>query len=176
MTHPADTIAVFGAGRADPDECALAERVGRTLARLGYAVANGGYAGTMEAVSRGARRAGGTVVGVVCRMWSARPNRFLHQVIATGDLHERLARLIELGTAGYVALPGGTGTLAELAVAWELAAKGRLSGRPLVCVGDYWRPLAALLGRSYPAAARRVSFAAGPGELAEHFPPVGAGA
>ena len=167
-------ISVFGSGRAESGsgEYAQAEAVGRVLGERGYSVANGGYGGTMEAVSRGAKAAGApAVIGVVCHLWSSRPNEFLDRAIDTDDIHHRVARLIELGSAGYVVLPGGTGTLMELASVWELAAKRHLPGRPVVCVGDYWRPLTELLGRSHPRAGERVSFVSAPGELAEHFPP-----
>jgi len=50
--------------------------------------------------------------------------------------------LVRLGRA-YVVLPGGTGTLLELALVWERANKGMVRGpRPLVLLGEYWRPVA----------------------------------
>jgi uncharacterized protein (TIGR00725 family) len=167
-------VSVFGSGDARPgqQEYAAAEQVGQVLGRLGYAVANGGYAGTMEAVSRGARSAGATVIGVICRVWPPRPNPFLDQVIETADLYQRLRTLIELGGAGYVVLPGATGTLLELAGIWELAGKGSAPARPIVCLGEYWRPLVALIGRSKPSAASRVAFAPTPDALKQHFPVV----
>jgi predicted Rossmann-fold nucleotide-binding protein len=55
-------------------------------------------------------------------------------------LHQRLARLIELGDA-YVVLPGSTGTLVELAMVWELINKGLIPRRPILCWGDFWRPV-----------------------------------
>ena len=53
--------------------------------------------------------------------------------------------LIERGDA-YLTLPGGTGTLAELALAWEMMNKGSLSktvgGRkPLLVMAPYWQPV-----------------------------------
>jgi len=93
-------ISVFGSGAAaaGSGEYEAAEAVGRVLGSLGYGVANGGYGGTMEAVARGASAAGAHVIGVTCRLWRDRPNDFLHRVIETADLYERLATLIELGT------------------------------------------------------------------------------
>jgi uncharacterized protein (TIGR00725 family) len=167
-------ISVFGSGDAPPGnpEYAAAERVGQVLGSLGYAVANGGYGGTMEAASRGARSAGATVIGVTCRVWPGRANAFVDQVIETADLYERLRTLISLGTAGYVALPGATGTLLELAAVWELAGKGTAAARPIVCVGEYWRPLVALIGGSESSAASRISFVDSPDELPRHFQPL----
>jgi len=167
-------ISVFGSGDARPEspEYAAAERVGQVLGSLGYAVANGGYGGTMEAASRGARAAGATVIGVTCRVWPGRANAFVDEVIETAELYERLRTLIGLGTAGYVALPGATGTLLELAAVWELAGKQVAAARPVVCVGEYWRPLVALIGQWKSSAASRISFVDSPEELSRHFPPV----
>jgi len=163
-------VSVFGAAGAAPDsdECALAERVGAVLASAGLAVASGGYGGAMEAVSRGAAEAGAEVIGVTCRIWHAAPNRFVTRVVETADRYERLRTLIELGRAGWVALPGLTGTLVELAMALELSAKGAAE-RPLACVGDYWRPVVELLARRRPDVSACARFVADPDELAGLF-------
>ena len=52
----------------------------------------------------------------------------------------RLFELIKRGR-GYVACPGGTGTLVELAVVWEMLNKGAMSKKPLVVLGDFWQPV-----------------------------------
>jgi len=165
-------VSVFGSSQARPGQegYQIAEEVGRMLASHGFAVANGGYGGCMEAVSRGARAAGGEVIGVICGAWPTRPNAFVSEVVRTGNLCERLRTLIELGTAGYVVLPGATGTLLELAGAWELASVKTPGARPIICVGEYWRPLVTLIGRLKPSAARRVAFVGSPVELARHLP------
>ncbi len=66
MANDARTIAVFGSGRAPAGHPVLAqaERLGRLLAEAGFTLICGGYGGTMEAASRGARQAGGQVIGV----------------------------------------------------------------------------------------------------------------
>jgi predicted Rossmann-fold nucleotide-binding protein len=53
---------------------------------------------------------------------------------------ERLFELIERGH-GYVACPGGTGTLVELAVVWEMLNKGAMKPKPLVVLGEFWQPI-----------------------------------
>ncbi|MFQ5342158.1 MAG: hypothetical protein ACE5F6_11500, partial [Anaerolineae bacterium] len=65
-------VAVFGGGAPPPGSPAYAEaeRLGRLLARAGYSVLNGGYSGTMEAVSRGANEAGGHVIAVTSQVFS----------------------------------------------------------------------------------------------------------
>jgi uncharacterized protein (TIGR00730 family) len=110
------------------------------VAEAGWALATGGYGGVMEAASRGAASAGGQAVGVLCKVFGSVGNRHLTRRIVTPDLYMRLRQLIDLGD-GYVALPGSTGTLAELALVWELMNKRLLPLRPLVCLGSYWRPV-----------------------------------
>jgi len=164
-------VSVFGSNGARPGQKAyeVARAVGRTLGQLGYTVVNGGYGGTMEASARGAREAGGSTVGVTCRVWSSPPNEYIDEVIQTAGLTERIGTLIELGRSGYVVLPGATGTLAELAWVWELACKGLAPPRPIVCLGDFWRPLVALMASQRPACAEAVVFAGDPRELGRHF-------
>ncbi|RMG50099.1 MAG: LOG family protein, partial [Acidobacteria bacterium] len=67
MSQLADkTVCIFGNSRCsvDAEEYRHAEQLGRLLGRAGAIVCTGGYDGVMEAASRGARRAGGVVIGV----------------------------------------------------------------------------------------------------------------
>jgi uncharacterized protein (TIGR00730 family) len=136
-------ITIFGGSRVErgTDEYVAAQQLGRALAERGFEVVTGGYNGVMEAVSRGAKEAGGRVIGVtveiIARNFSRAPNEWLDQEVQTAALLERIDKLIELG-AGYVVLPGGSGTLAELGVVWNLAYLGALHGKPIVVVGKGW--------------------------------------
>lgn len=133
-------ITVFGSSRSteSSEPYRLARQLGEALAQAGFAVASGGYGGVMEAVSRGAAEAGGRVIGVLASSFSSKPNRWVRQEIVVADWEQRLRKLIALGD-GYVACPGGTGTLVELAVAWEKIHKRLLPRRPLVVLGNFWR-------------------------------------
>ncbi len=135
-------ITVFGSSRPQPgsDAYETAQALGAALAKSGFAVANGGYGGTMEATARGAREAGGTTIGVTAEALRSKANPWIEKEICVQDWQARLFKLIELG-AGYVALPGGTGTLVELSVVWEWINKGFIDSRPLVLLGDYWLPV-----------------------------------
>ena len=122
-----------------------AQRLGRRLADAGFAVCNGGYGGLMEASARGARESGGHTIGVTCNVWTSTPNRWITEEVRTATFMERLLTLIERGDS-YIVLPGGTGTLAELALVWEMMNKSSLSrsvgGRkPLVVMAPYWQPV-----------------------------------
>jgi predicted Rossmann-fold nucleotide-binding protein len=110
------------------------------LAQAGFAVATGGYGGVMEGVSRGAKEAAGKVFGVTGEVFRSPANRWVEEEIRVKNWQERLVKLVELG-AGYVVLPGGTGTLVELSVVWEWINKGFLPVKPLVILGEFWLPV-----------------------------------
>lgn len=165
-------ITIFGS--ADPaegsEEYALARAVGQVLARQGYGIANGGYRGTMEASARGAKEVGGQTVGVTCSLWKSQPNKYIDRIEQTDELSERLGKLISLGTSGFVALPGATGTLVELAMVWELSAKRFLSGRPIACVGEFWKPLVDMMAAARPGIEQAVTVVDSPQQLRDVFP------
>lgn len=145
MTPP--SVAVFGSSEARPGDPLYedARAVGRGLARDGYRVVTGGYAGVMEAASRGAREAGGPTLGVLTTIFrDRRPNRFLTQILTTADLPERMRALVTVSGA-YVVLWGRSGTLAEVALVWALQRSGSLGPRPVVLLGDRWERLLLVL-------------------------------
>ena len=137
-------ITVFGGSQPKPGSPAYAEaqQLGRLLAERGHTVLTGGYIGTMEAVSRGAVEAGGHTVGVTCEeieAWRAvKPNGWLKEELRKKTLMERLATLITVCDAA-IALPGGPGTLAEIALMWNLMIVESLPRRPLALVGKGWQ-------------------------------------
>ncbi len=138
-------VTVFGSSTPKSDEPAykLARQLGQAIAEHGWVLCNGGYGGTMEAAARGASDAGGHTIGVTCSIlnWRGRANAYVKQEVPTFDLHTRLNTLVRLAHA-YVVLPGGTGTLLELALVWELFSKGMLKRKaPIILLGDHWRPL-----------------------------------
>ncbi len=160
------TVTIFGSSLPTETNIAYAEalRLGRALAECGLAVCNGGYGGLMEATARGAREAGGHTVGVTCALWNSRANPWIVEEVRTASFSDRLMMLIERGDA-YVALQGGTGTLAELALAWEMMNKVSLSrqagGRkPLLAASPYWKPVVECLSQEAGLAGARQAPAA----------------
>lgn len=147
-------VTVFGGSRPTPEDYEQALRLGRLLGAAGYAVLTGGYIGVMEAVSRGAAEAGGHVIGVTCDEIEAwRPvgaNAWVKEERRFPRLRERLFALIE-GCDAAIALPGGPGTLTEIAEMWNHLLIGALSPRPLILVGDGWRATFAQFFRSFDA-------------------------
>lgn len=143
-THPAPdraerVIAVFG-GSGVPEGTPVyedARRLGRLLAEAGYAVMNGGYFGTMAAVSQGAHEAGGRVIGVTVRIFNLQPNPWLDEERL---MDAYLPRLVHLTTVpdGYIAVRGGVGTLTEMSVVWSLLQTGSIPRRPFILMGEHW--------------------------------------
>jgi uncharacterized protein (TIGR00730 family) len=135
----------------DPAFLVAARAAGAGLARRGIGVVyGGGRVGLMGALADAALDAGGEVVGVIPQglvdRELAHPGLTELRVVAT--LHERKAVMAELSDA-FIALPGGLGTLEELAevTSW---AQLELHAKPigLLDVGDYWDPLLAWLDRA----------------------------
>ena len=159
-------IAIFGTGRARPgDEVfMLAYKVGKQLAEAGFTIANGGYGGTMLAAAKGAAEAGGKIIGVTCKAFKgSKANEYVSREIVTESLDERLDTLLKIGQA-YVVLPGGTGTLLELAKVWELKNKGFLNAdKPIILLGGFWQPLLDLIAVDDPDSSKHIK----PAENAE---------
>ena len=148
-------ISVFGSSAPPPSSAdyEAARMVGHLLARAGFAVQTGGYSGTMAAASQGASEAGGHVIGVTSaqieRFRPTPPNQWVVEEIKCQTLHERQLHLIS-NCHGAIVMPGGIGTLAELALMWSLAQVGEISPRPIVAVGGLWqRTLAAFIDETY---------------------------
>lgn len=137
-------VTVFGGSEPRPGEPAYEEafRLGRLIGRRGYTVLTGGYVGTMEAVSRGAAETGGHVIGITCdeiEAWRPiRPNAWVQEELRYPSLRQRLNALIDQCDAA-IALPGGIGTLAEVAVMWSNLQTGVILPRPLILVGPGWK-------------------------------------
>src|ERR1700675_2690400 len=117
-------VTVFGSSRPREGEADYEEArvLGRALAKHGFAVCSGGYGGVMEAVSRGAKEAGGKTYGVTADFFGRPANKWIDVEVRMKTWEERLFELIRLGN-GFVACKGGTGTLVEFAVVWEMLNK-----------------------------------------------------
>ena len=133
---------VFGSSRPSEGDADYAEarELGWALAAKGFTVCSGGYGGVMEAVSRGAKDAGGNTIGIVAHFFGREPNRWLDHVEEVETWQQRLNALIERGNC-YIACKGGTGTLVELSMVWEMLNKGVMKRKPFVAMGEFWRPI-----------------------------------
>jgi uncharacterized protein (TIGR00725 family) len=135
-------VTVFGSSRprGGDAEYEEARELGKQLAERGFAVCTGGYGGVMEAVSRGAKDGGGKTYGVTAEFFQRKANEWVDVEVRKKKWEERLFGLIEMGD-GFVACKGGTGTLVELAVAWEMLNKSVMETKPVVVLGEFWQPI-----------------------------------
>ena len=180
---PAKIITVFGSSRPHEGDSDYeqARELGWALASKGFIVCSGGYGGVMEAASRGAKDAGGRTLAVTAEFFAAQANAWVDEEIRVRTWQQRLFKLVRAGR-GYVACKGGTGTLVELAVVWEMLNKRVLRTRPFVALGDFWRPvvdrvreveapggLAEPGGKWVESNGRMIHFAASPAAAAEYL-------
>ena len=150
------------------------EELGAWIGSSGNALVYGGSkSGLMGAIADSVLRSGGEVTGVEPRFFIE--NEFQHEgltrLIVTGDMSERTKKMIELGDA-FIAFPGGTGTLEEIA---EVLSKVSLKHLSAPCIlydlNGYYEPLRALLrgmidaGLSSEERQRGIYFAAGLDEI-----------
>ena len=172
-------VTVFGSSRpregdADYEEARI---LGRALAKHGFSVCSGGYGGVMEAVSRGAKEAGGKTTGVTAEFFkAAKLNPWIDVEVRRKTWEERLFELIRRAD-GFVACKGGTGTLVELAVVWEMLNKSVMAAKPFAVLGDFWQPVLDRVREvevGHPSSwdeanGRLVYVAATPGDVASHL-------
>lgn len=109
-------IAVIGGGQCSAEEAAIAEAVGRELARRGAAVICGGLGGVMEAVCRGAAIEGGLTIGVLPGDNPNSANHYVQIPVATGMGQARNVVIVKSARA-VIAVDGNYGTLSEIAFA-----------------------------------------------------------
>ena len=112
-------ISVIGPGSGAEEILREAETVGRGIAEAGAVLVCGGLTGVMEAASKGASEAGGTVLGVLPTLSTADANQYVSHAIATGIGEARNLAVVASGQA-VIAVGGEWGTLSEIAYARKL--------------------------------------------------------
>ncbi|MGB4442033.1 MAG: TIGR00725 family protein [Coriobacteriia bacterium] len=125
-------IGVMGSGHPISDDARmLAYEIGAMIAGRGWVLLTGGAAvGVMDAASRGAHEAGGLVIGVLKSDTGAETSTYVDVAIRTGMGDARNAINV-LSSDVVIALPGGAGTLSEVALALK-------AGKTVVALG--WDP------------------------------------
>ncbi len=119
-------VAVIGPSDGDAVLCEAAFQIAQRLAQCGLAIVCGGRGGVMEAASRGAYEAGGTVIGLLPENDDEAANAYLSVAIPTG-MGEMRNALIARSSLCLVAIGGGMGTLSEMAFGLKL-------GKPVFCL------------------------------------------
>jgi uncharacterized protein (TIGR00725 family) len=140
-------IAVVGGGADDSELATLAEDVGRRVAAAGAVLVCGGLGGVMEAAARGAREAGGDVLGVLPTESPDDANPHVTHAVATGMGHARNLAVVASADA-VIAIGGEWGTLAEIAFArrlerpvvalssWTVSGRGEMREAPGIEAAD----------------------------------------
>ncbi|TMD53356.1 MAG: TIGR00725 family protein, partial [Chloroflexi bacterium] len=132
VTRPT-LITIIGKSAKDPRDpvpdkaLRMAEEVGRLVAERNGIVVTGGLSGVMEAVSRGAKQAGGLVIGILPGFDKRDANDFVDVAITTGMGWMRNTLTVRAADA-VIMISGGIGTLNELTVAYEIKPTVILEG------------------------------------------------
>jgi uncharacterized protein (TIGR00730 family) len=138
-------ITVFGGSspREGQTSYETARQLGYVLGSAGHSLLTGGYVGVMEAVSRGGHEAGAHVIGATCGQienshLNRQPNPYLDEIWHYETLKDRLFALVERCDLA-IAMPGGVGTLAEIAITWNEIIISAVPAKPLILFGASWQ-------------------------------------
>ncbi len=139
-------VSVFGSARTHDSNryYQLTEEIAYLLTKAGFGIITGGGPGIMEAANKGAHFAGGKSVGLNINLpHEQSPNPFIdrNKLINFNFFYVRKTMFMRY-SMGFIALPGGFGTLDELTEAITLIQTHKLVRFPIVLVGrDYWKGL-----------------------------------
>lgn len=123
----------------------LAYTTGKLLAEAGFVVVTGGGPGLMNQVSKGAIDAGGETIGVCIDIPGIKQSEYLTSKLMFNYLNPRQEKLLSLGS-GYLALPGGIGTLYEIAAVLALKRKKEIpQDKPFIIIDGYYQEFKILL-------------------------------
>ena len=134
------TITIFGSSlpKSGEKEYEDAYYIGKSLAKHGYNICSGGSQGIMDAVSKGAKEEGREAIGITVEIFNTAKSTNLTKEIECKTLFERLDNLTNLAN-GFIILPGGTGTLLEISLIWELMNKNIQNIKPAAALGSMWK-------------------------------------
>ena len=143
LTKIGPCVSIFGSARTSDDNkyYKLAEEIAYLLAKSGFGIITGGGHGIMEAANKGAHFAGGKSVGLnIALPFEQKPNVFIDgNKLLTFDYFFVRKTMFLRYSMGFIAMPGGFGTLDELTEAITLMQTHKLVRFPIVLVGkDYW--------------------------------------
>ncbi len=146
-------VSIFGSSRPNEDSAELSGSIVARVETCDCGVVSmywrlrrhngGGFKGATQS-NEGAPADSNHIIGVTSAVFSPTPNQYVNTQFHTMTLYERLRKLIDLGD-GYIVLKGGTGTLVEFALVWELMNKSMIPEKPIIVVTDFWRPVVELL-------------------------------
>ena len=146
MARIGPCVSIFGSARTKPENpyYQLAEEIAYKLTLEGYGVITGGGPGIMEAANKGARRGNGKSVGLNIELpFEQEPNPYIDRDKSINFHYFFVRKTIFLKySQGFIAIPGGFGTMDELFEALTLVQTNKIGEFPVVLVGKkYWQGL-----------------------------------
>jgi uncharacterized protein (TIGR00730 family) len=137
-------VSIYGSARTTPQDkhYKLAEKTAGILAKAGFAIITGGGGGIMEAANKGAAQAGGKSIGLNIEMVIEQvPNRYQNLSLHFKYFFCRKVMFLKYAK-GFIAFPGGYGTLDEFTEAIMLIQTLKQAYFPVILMGsDYWSGL-----------------------------------
>ncbi|MGZ3861934.1 MAG: LOG family protein [Bacteroidia bacterium] len=146
MARIGPCVSIFGSARTKPENpnYKLAEEIAYKLTLEGYGVITGGGPGIMEAANKGAKKGNGKSVGLNIELpFEQKPNEFIDLDKSINFHYFFVRKTIFLKySQGFIALPGGFGTMDELFESLTLVQTHKIGEFPVVLVGKkYWSGL-----------------------------------
>jgi uncharacterized protein (TIGR00730 family) len=136
-------VTIFGSARTKPESkyYKLAEEIASKLTKAGFGVITGGGPGIMEAGNKGAKLAGGKSVGLNIHLpFEQAPNPYIDHDKSLTFYYFFIRKVMFMKySQGFIALPGGFGTLDELFEAVTLIQTKKIARFPIIMVcSEYW--------------------------------------
>jgi uncharacterized protein (TIGR00730 family) len=137
-------VSIYGSARTKPQDkyYKLAEQTAGILAKAGFAIITGGGGGIMEAANKGAAQAGGKSIGLNIEMPQVqKPNIYQNLSLHFRYFFCRKVMFLKYAN-GFIAFPGGYGTLDEFSEAVMLIQTLKQAYFPVILMGsEYWSGL-----------------------------------
>ncbi|MDD5393125.1 MAG: TIGR00730 family Rossman fold protein [Thiothrix sp.] len=144
LAHLRPAVSMFGSARTPPDDpmYQLTEEIARKLSDAGFAVVSGGGPGLMEAANKGAFAGKSPSIGLNIQLpHEQRTNNYQDISLFFRHFFSRKVMFVKYASA-YVVMPGGFGTLDELAEIITLVQTGKTRKIPIVLVHQpFWSGL-----------------------------------
>ncbi len=123
------TISVIGGHDVKKDVEQLAHNIGEIIARVGAVLVCGGLFGVMEAAAKGAKKAGGTTIGILPGKEKSDANKYIDIALPTSIGYSRNV-IVACSADIIIALPGSHGTRCEISY-------GFVYNRPILDMGNW---------------------------------------
>lgn len=138
------SVSMFGSARVQPDNpyYKKAEIISRLLSDSGFSIVSGGGPGIMEAANKGAHAGKSSSIGLNIELpHEQKPNPYQDISLNFRHFFTRKVMFLKYATA-YIVLPGGFGTLDELAEIMTLIQTGKSRKIPIILVeSSFWSGL-----------------------------------